>query len=164
MCGIPCGLCVVGTSLSLGPQLWSVRHRLLLLHALNHGYELLPQNLPRVGESEVQLTDAGGSPLKPLKRFYQECGERTAAPRRPVFNSALLMENFCEATSEMLNSLKAFSVPALLPVGRQCKSRRRRNPSEMFPLKLDTKKKNRRISKHGDKRREYFNGNGMHGA
>lgn len=40
----------------------------------------------------------------------------------------------------MLNSLKAFSVPALLPVGRQSKSRRRRNPSEMFPLKLDTKR------------------------
>lgn len=74
-----------------------------------------------------------------LNVYYQECGERTAAPRRPVFNSALLMGNFCEATSKMLNSLKAFSVPALLPVGRQCKSRRRRNPSEMFPLKLDTK-------------------------
>lgn len=91
-------------------------------------------------ESEVQLPDVGGSPLKPFKRFYQECVERRAAPWRPVFNSALVMENFCEATSKMLNSLKAFSVPALLPVGRQCKSRRRRNPSEMFPLKLDTKK------------------------
>lgn len=101
-------------------------------------------------ESEVQLADIEGSPLKPFKRFYQECAERTAALWRPVSNSALLMENFCEATSKMLISLKALSVTALLPVGRQCKSRRRRNPSEMFPLKLDTKILE---FQHGDKRR-----------
>lgn len=75
-----------------------------------------------------------------LNDSIRSAQQRAAAPWRPVFNSALLMENFCEATSKMLNSLKALSVPALLPVGRQCKSRRRRNPSEMFPLKLASKK------------------------
>lgn len=42
---VPCGLCVVGMSLSLGLYLWSLQHFVHLLHALNCGYALLPQNL-----------------------------------------------------------------------------------------------------------------------
>lgn len=148
MRGIPCGLCVVGTPLSLGPWLWSFRHRLLLLRALDHRYELPPQKPPhvcaRLSSPEVHYADIGGSPWRPFRHLYQQCVEGKSVSCRPGFNSALMMENFCEVTSKTLISLKAFSVTDLLPAPRLCKSRRRRNPSDMFPLKL--------IEKYG-----YFN-------